>query len=79
MTTINDKERLQRLLDGHGEDVREAIEELYGAVWFLASVVAGYHLKNGDNIIDAVASFVEMARQNYRDGLEMSPLRREDS
>ena len=42
----------------NGGDVYEAVEELYGMVWFLA---------NGD------AARVEDARQNYSSGLGMSP------
>jgi len=48
---------LGHLLDNLG-DAHEALEELYGMVWYLA---------NGD------AAAVEKARVNYRAGLELSP------
>lgn len=41
----------------------ETIEEFYGMVWYLA---------NGD------AARVEEARQNYRQGIELSPGRQDD-
>jgi hypothetical protein len=49
----------------NGGDVYEAVEELYGMVWYLA---------DGDELK------VEEARRMYRDGLQSSPgLEEEDS
>ena len=47
----------QHLLDTGG-DVYEALEEIYGMIWYLA---------NGD------AARVEEARRNYTRGLELAP------
>lgn len=43
-------------------DVYEALEELYGMIWYLAG---------GD------AAKVEIARRNYKRGLELAPKREE--
>lgn len=58
-------------------DAYEAIEEMYGMIWWLASQwdhdldqlkgVGPY------DVAASVAQFVEEARQNYREGLEVSP------
>lgn len=54
---LRDPEDLAGMLE-NGGDVWEAVEELYGMVWLLAE---------GD------ASMVENARQNYEQGIGMSP------
>jgi len=61
-------EDLRSMLENDG-DVREAIEELYGMVWYLAESLAGeYSGKYGET-----AYWVEQARENYLGGLESSP------
>lgn len=50
------------LLD-HLGDAYEALEEMYGMIWWLASFTGS----------DDVKALVEVARQNYKDGLKMSP------
>jgi hypothetical protein len=50
---------LSEMLEYHDTgDVYEAIEEMYGMIWYLA---------------DADSERVEDARQNYREGLRISP------
>lgn len=46
-----------RMLE-NGGDVWEALEEMYGMIWWLA---------DGDSLV------VESARQNYQGGIKMSP------
>lgn len=45
-------------------DAYEAIEEMYGMIWYLADVYG-----HGSDL----APIVEVARQNYKSGLKMSP------
>lgn len=47
---------------GNPGDAYEAIEEMYGMIWYLAGTI--------DVELDAQ---VEAARQNYLEGLELSP------
>jgi hypothetical protein len=46
------------MLECSSGDVYEALEELYGMIWFLA---------DGDEMV------VEIARENYKAGLKLSP------
>ena len=78
-----------RLLDGEGinsmlecrsGDVVECVEEMYGMVWYLASRLTGSALgealasrATGSNQAANMASVVEEARQNYQEGLRLSP------
>lgn len=72
--------------DGHGEllanedllgmlenggDVYEAIEEMYGMIWWLAAKIES----DGDaeGYYRPAASQVEDARKNYQEGLRLSP------
>ena len=61
-----DPESLNDMLE-NGGDVYEAVEEMYGMIWWLAQGLA-YEEREDD-----IASIVEMARQNYRHGIEFSP------
>lgn len=55
----------------NGGDVFEAVEEMYGMIWYLANIpLIGKHL--GEVPLD----LVELARQNYREGLRLSPTER---
>ena len=47
----------------NGGDVYEALEELYGMIWYLA---------------DGDAKKVEIAQKSYQKGLELAPQRKED-
>ena len=59
-----------RLLDDLG-DAWEALEEMYGMIWYLAFEHAQYA---GDEHREAeTADLVEEARQNYALGIERSP------
>ena len=71
-----------RLLDGEGingmlecmsGDVVEAVEEMYGMIWYLASRLEGYFSESRYANEDGPAYWVEEARQNYREGLRLSP------
>lgn len=59
---LYNNENLHDMLDTFG-DVDEAIEELYGMIWYLAK---------GD------AASVEVARKHYQEGLDDSPGREDD-
>lgn len=68
---------LRSMLENDG-DVYEAIEELYGMVWYLADALAqelsaepGETAYSGD--YDTPAGWIETAQQDYRQGLEVSP------
>ncbi|MEQ0560766.1 hypothetical protein ABJI51_16895 [Amycolatopsis sp. NEAU-NG30] len=50
----------------HLPDAYQAIEEMYGMIWWLAEKAAA-----GQDA--TAASLVEAARQAYRDGLQLSP------
>lgn len=78
-----------RLLDGEGinsmlecmsGDVVECVEEMYGMIWYLASRLTGSALGGalapqvtGSDQASNMASVVEEARQNYQEGLRLSP------
>ena len=47
----------------NGGDVYEAVEEMYGMIWYLA-----HQLGDTDSVDN-----VEIARQNYRIGLRLAP------
>lgn len=49
----------------NGGDVVEALEEAYGMVWYLASLV--------EENEPYTARMVEEARQRYKEGLQVSP------
>jgi hypothetical protein len=65
-------EELQGMLGCHSGDVYEAIEEMYGMIWWLAEQkTLGSHL----NVAQpwTPAEWVERARQRYTYGLDRSP------
>ena len=49
----------------NGGDVYEAIEEMYGMIWWLADMLAS---STNDS-----AEVVEVARKHYKIGLDLSP------
>lgn len=65
------------MLEASGSgDVYEAIEEMYGMIWYLAknlaeasNAYAGFDAGGPDN----PKTFVEHARLNYKEGLTLSP------
>lgn len=67
----------------NGGDVYEAVEEMYGMIWLLASkwassgdleVYLETSLGAKDRAVEiSPASVVQWAQENYRDGLKMSP------
>lgn len=56
------------LLLDNGGDYYEAVEEMYGMIWFLAD-----QIRQHDQGDDDPAAIVEEARTHYRDGLALSP------
>lgn len=50
----------------NGGDVFEAVEEMYGMIWWLASFAREFDQP------DRVKALVEEARLNYKQGLEVS-------
>jgi hypothetical protein len=67
-------ERVCGMLDSYSGDVFEAVEEMYGMIWYLAEALSHcypWNLEDG-----GVPHIVEEARQNYRRGLQMSPTKR---
>lgn len=54
------------LLD-HLGDAHEALEEMYGMIWYLADELAGQYAASTPTEI------IERARQDYRRGLDLSP------
>lgn len=60
-----------------GGDTFEAVEELYGMIWFLAWMAVAPHLdinqfKSLEYAREMVKDLVEHARQNYDSGLAVS-------
>ena len=66
---VDDQGRFQgvKLLDDLG-DAYEALEEMYGMIWWLADQV-----RDLDPFGPNTAKIVEEARQEYKDGIEISP------
>lgn len=66
-----DAEGINGMLECHSGDVVECVEEMYGMIWWLAEQVRqspDQHFRGF-----SAADYVEDARQNYREGLEISP------
>lgn len=57
---LSSNERISNSLETGG-DVFEAIEEMYGMIWYLA----GYHVGYEKRMVDD-------ARKNYREGLKLA-------
>lgn len=69
---------LTGMLECSSRDVYEAVEELYGMVWYLANELhdlddevssSEWH----EDASHSTAENVEIARQNYREGLKLAP------
>lgn len=58
----------------NGGDVFEAVEEMYGMIWQLADALVWETGTPNDR--DEIADRVELARQNYQEGLRTSPTKR---
>ena len=55
----------------NGGDVFEAVEEMYGMIWYLAS-----NGQTQDAMNLSALELVELARENYKEGLSASPTKR---
>ena len=58
----------------HDGDVVEAVEEMYGMIWYLADELS--HCYPFNMIEDGVPAIVESARLEYQEGLKKSPTKR---
>lgn len=54
----------------NGGDVYEAVEEMYGMIWWLAYTLAE---ERGEPTMQVQRNLVESARVDYLDGIETSP------
>lgn len=54
-------------------DVCEAIQEMYGMIWYLADQVASSEMLIGEHDESDVRAAIEEAQLNYKIGLEKSP------
>lgn len=57
------------MLDCHHGDVYEALEEMYGMIWWLATTLSD----TSSSLGGTPAEFVEAASENYTRGLLQSP------
>lgn len=64
------------MLECHSGDVAEAVEEMYGMIWWLARQTEGYFSESRYANDEGPAHWVEEARRSYREGLLSSPGRR---
>lgn len=55
----------------NGGDIFEAVEEMYGMIWYLAS---NGPMRDAMNL--SASELVELSRENYKDGLSASPTKR---
>lgn len=64
--SLRTPEDMGRMLE-NGGDAYEAVEEMYGMIWFLADQL--------DHLLrrEPTAALVEEARKNYKFGIELSP------
>lgn len=56
------------------DNVFETVEELYGMIWQLADAIVWETGTPNDK--EQIADRVELARQNYQEGLRVSPTKR---
>lgn len=61
---------LKPLFDCYPLDVYEAVGEMYGMIWYLA------HLLYDDG--RSTEDFVQLAQENYKQGLTVSPLKKKE-
>lgn len=67
---LRNPEGVTGMLEARGSrDVFEAVEEMYGMIWVLASYLAG----SNEWADKTPEELVEYARENYSEGLELSP------
>lgn len=74
-SSLSSNEMVVRMLE-NGGDVYEAIEEMYGMIWYLARMSATEITGTLNKEEDVAARLVEDARQNHKWGLELSPTKR---
>ena len=69
--------RVLGMLEANGcGDVYEAIEEMYGMIWYLADNLMAESIGTLDKEDELRARYVEDARRNYKWGLNVSPTKR---
>lgn len=62
-----------KLLENDG-DVKEALEEVYGMIWFLADQLAQSVAPGSTEAREVISlQIIEQARRHYTHGLEISP------
>ena len=68
------------MLETYSGDVYEAVEEMYGMIWYLASQQIendrDYWIPDPEMRKEEIEKLVEEARQNYKEGLKKSPTKR---
>lgn len=55
----------------NGGDVFEAVEEMYGMIWFLAGDLSGRSIPDGAESV-VIKARVEAALKNYKKGLDLA-------
>ena len=69
-------ERVAGMLE-NGGDVFEAVEEMYGMIWYLGEAIAQGQFWEASNPDRGDPKFwIEEARKNYKEGLVLSPTKR---
>ena len=73
---LKSNERIAESLE-NGGDVFEAVEEMYGMIWFLAHLGVAPHvsIEQFESLQfsrESVKDMVETARRNYQEGLKVS-------
>lgn len=68
--SLQKPERVCSMLECMSGDVYEAVEEMYGMIWYLADRLAL------NSYMTDTAEWVETARLNYKLGLALSPTKR---
>lgn len=55
----------------NGGDVNEAVEEMYGMIWWLAQHRARLRFATTDVTREQILDVIESARESYRDGVRL--------
>lgn len=66
------------MLECMSGDVAEAVEEMYGMIWYLAERLEGYFAESRYANDGGPAFWVKDAQRHIEEGLEISPGRREE-
>lgn len=72
---LSSNKRVVGMLE-NGGDVFEAVEEMYGMIWYLANKLEMSGGYSGKNYAIEEARAVEEARTHYKEGLVISPTKR---